>query len=76
MKYTSLWLQRSFGESKTDEQIPNQIPDPPVEVFTTTASNALEWSVTEKLIKAGTISSVGVEKRSSKGSGRVGHHRQ
>ena len=65
-----------IGESKTDEQIPNQTPDPPVEVFTTTASNALEWSVTEKLIKSGTISYVGVEKRSLKGSGRVGRQWQ
>ena len=53
-----------IGESKTDEQRPNQTPDPPVEVFINKASNALEWSVAEKLIKAGTISSVGVEKRS------------
>ena len=63
-------------ESKTDEQRPNQTPDPPVEVFTTTASNALEWSVTEELIKDGTISSVGVEKRSLKGSGGVGRQWQ
>ena len=35
--------------SKTAEQIPNQPPPPPVEVFTTTVSNVFEWSVSEAL---------------------------
>ena len=33
------------GAFKTDEQIPNQLPAPLVEVFTTTLSNVLEWLV-------------------------------
>ena len=60
------------GSSKTGEQGLNQTPAPPVEVFTTTTSNVLEWSVEETLTKAGTLSFVGVEKRYLKGGG-VGH---
>ena len=56
--------------SKTGEQRPNQLPaPPPAEVFTTTVSNILEWSVAETITEAGTLSTVGLEKRSSKGRG-------
>ena len=57
------------GASKTDERIPNQLTGPPVEVFTTTVSNVSEWSVEETLTEASTLSSVGVEKRSSRFGG-------
>ena len=57
------------GASETDEQILNQPPGSPVEVFTTTESDVLEWSVAETLIKAGRIYSVGVEKKYLKGGG-------
>ena len=57
------------GESKTGEQSPNQPPGPPVEVFNTTVSNVPEWLVADTLTKAGTLSYVGVEKRSPKEGG-------
>ena len=44
------------GTSKSGEQSPNQTPGPLVEVFTTTVSNLLEWSVTETPTEAGTLS--------------------
>ena len=49
--------------SKTDEQNPNHPPGPAVEVLTTTVSNVLEWFEAEKLTKAVTMSSIGVEKK-------------
>ena len=50
------------GASENDEQIPNQPPDPPVEVFTTAVSNVLEWSVAQTLTKDSKLFSVVVEK--------------
>ena len=54
------------GASETDEQIPNQPPPPPVEVFNTTMSNGLEWLVADALTEAGKLYYVFVEKRFSK----------
>ena len=62
-------VEEVVGAPETDEQSPKYPPGPPVEVFTTTVSNVLEWSVAETLIKAGRIYSVGVEKKSLKGGG-------
>ena len=42
-------VEEIVGESKTDEQSPNQLPGPPVEVFTTTVNIFLEWLVAETL---------------------------
>ena len=53
--------------SDTGQQRPNQILGYPAEVFTTTVSNVLECSVTDKLTKYGTLSTVGLKKRYSKG---------
>ena len=58
-----------IGAYGTDDQSPNQTPAPTVEVFTTTVSNVLEWSVAETLAKYVTMSSIGVKKRYSKGGG-------
>ena len=57
------------GASKTGYKSLNHPPSPPVEVFTTMASNVSEWLVAETLTKASTRSSVGVEKRYSKRGG-------
>ena len=59
------------GASETGEQIQNQPPDPPVEVFTTIESSVSEFYMAEKLTKDGTIYYVGVEKIYLKG-GRGG----
>ena len=59
------------GESEPYKQSPNKPPAPPVEVFTTTLSNILEWPVAETLTKAGALSLIGVDKKSLKmGGGR------
>ena len=58
--------------SKIGEQSPNQLPAPPVEVFTTTVSNVLEWLVAETTTKSVTLSSVGVDNRSYMGEGGGG----
>ena len=47
--------------SETDEQILNQPPGPPVEVFTDMVSNDSEWSVAETSTKAGILSYISVE---------------
>ena len=57
------------GVFKTDEQRPKYPPGPPVDVFTTTVSNVSQFLVAEILTKSGTLSSVGVEKISSKFGG-------
>ena len=59
-------VEEFIGAYKTDEKSLNQPPPPPVELFTTTVSYVLELSVAETQAKASTLSSVGVEKRSSK----------
>ena len=60
------------GTSETDEQRLNHPPGPPVEVFTTTVSNVLEWLVIDTFTKSGTLYYVGFEKISSKGEGGGG----
>ena len=49
--------------------IPNDPPAPPVEFFTTTVRNVLDWPVAETLTEAGTLYPVGVENISLKGVG-------
>ena len=57
--------------SKSDKHIPNKPLASPVEVFTTTVSNVLEWSMEETLTKEGTRYYVGVDKRSPKVRGGI-----
>ena len=59
--------------SKPGDQSLNQPTGPPVEAFTTTVSNFLGCLVEETITEAGTLSSVGIEKRYSKrgGGGRT-----
>ena len=57
------------GASKTDEHRPNEPPGPPVEVFTTTVINVLEWLMSETLTKSSTLYYVGVKNTSSKFGG-------
>ena len=40
------------GASETGNNNTNQSPAPPVQVFTTTASNILEWSVAETITES------------------------
>ena len=61
--------------SDTGQQRPNQIPGGPEEFYTSTVSNVSEWSVSETLTEAGTLSTVGIEKTSFKGLGVI-HQQQ
>ena len=51
-----------IGASETDEQIPNQLPAPPVKLFTTTIGNVSELLMEDIITEAGTLYSVGAEK--------------
>ena len=57
------------GASETVEQSPNQPTAPPVEVFTIMVCKFSGFLLADTLTKAGTMYSVGVEKRSSRGGG-------